>query len=142
MANGCEENCFSKFANALLSLFLLLRISQFLLKTVENGVLYISHILSKNNIEVGDLDVTMSRSVSCARESWSIGKQSHHLIVEDMTEVINSASSYLNCLCSIVYSRGKARLGRYWEEWNVAPPPFCIDDRTSVASLSIHSFGL
>jgi hypothetical protein len=64
VANGCKENTFSKSANAWVSLFLLLRTSQSLLNTVEKEDLYISHILSKNNIEVGDLDVTMSRSVS------------------------------------------------------------------------------
>ena len=141
MANGCKANSFSKLSNATESLFLLLRTSQLLLNTVEKGVLYISHILSKNNIEVGDLDDTMSRSVSWASESSSAGNRSQHLSVEDMMEVSRSVSSYRNGLGVILYSRGNMRSGRYLEERNVALSPLIIVDRTSLASSSIHILG-
>jgi len=45
------------------------------LKTVEKGVTYISHILSRNNMEDGDLDDDMmSMSESCRSEASSDGK--------------------------------------------------------------------
>lgn len=74
MANECKENFFLKFSNEFVSLVLLLCMSQLLLNMVENGVLYMSQILSKNNIEVRELDDTISRSPSWASESWSWGK--------------------------------------------------------------------
>jgi len=142
MANGCKANSFSKLSNAATSLFLLLRTSQLFLNTVEKGVLYISHILSKNNIEVGDLDDTMSRSVSWASESSSVGNRSQHLSVEDMMEVSRSVSSYRNGLGVILYSRGNIRSGRYLEERNVALSPSSIVNWTSLVSSSIHILGL
>ena len=51
-------------SSAKVSLGLLFRMCQLLLNTVEKGVWYISHILSKNKTEEGDLDDMMSMSVS------------------------------------------------------------------------------
>ena len=53
-----------RLSNALTSFRLLLRMSHLLLNMVEKGVLYISHILSRNKIEGGEFVVTMSRRVT------------------------------------------------------------------------------
>jgi len=64
MLKGCEAKAFLKFSNDLVSLLLLLLVCQSFLNTVEKGVRYISHILSKNKIEGRELAVMISRSTS------------------------------------------------------------------------------
>ena len=126
MANGCKANSFSKLSNATESLFLLLRTSQLLLNTVEKGVLYISHILSKNNIEVGDLDDTMSRSVSWASKSSSVGNRSQHLSVENMMKVSRGAiiiSKWFRCHLVLVLM-GEYKVREVFERVEHCTDPF------------------
>ena len=63
MAKGWHANRSSKCAQDAFILVLLVFLFH-LLKKVEKGELYMSHILSKNKTDDGDLDVTMSMSES------------------------------------------------------------------------------
>src|SRR5437016_4984230 len=111
MAKECKAYSFSNISSAEMSLGLLLLAFQLLLNTVKKGVRYISHILSKNKIEEGDLEVMMSMSVSWTRDSSSAGKRSQHRSVDDTVDVTRSVSSYLNGFGAITYSRGNKSFG-------------------------------
>ena len=82
------------FSKDLLMLPLLVRPFQ-TLNTVKNGVLYISHVMSRNKIEDGDLDAIMSIRESWIRESLSEGKWSQSLNIEDIVVETISVWSYL-----------------------------------------------
>ena len=86
VANGWELNCCWSLANDL-SMFALLVHAFQTLNTVENGIAYISHILSRKNMEDGDL---MSISESWRSECSSEGKWSQSLKIDDkMVETIS-----------------------------------------------------
>ena len=64
------------------------------LNTVEKGEEYISHILSRNNMEDGDLDMTILIRESWRRENSSEGKRSQSLKMDDkVVEMILSCSN-------------------------------------------------
>ena len=64
------------------------------LNTVKKGEEYISHILSRNNMEDGDLDMTILIRESWRRENSSEGKRSQSLKMDDkVVEMILSCSN-------------------------------------------------
>ena len=64
------------------------------LNAVEKGEEYISHILSRNNMEDGDLDMTILVRESWRRENLSEGKRSQSLKMDDkVVEMISSCSN-------------------------------------------------
>jgi len=65
------------------------------LNTVENGIAYISHILSRNNMEDGDLDTTMLISESWRSDSSSDGKWSQSLKIDDKVVEMSFVWSYM-----------------------------------------------
>ena len=97
VANGWESNCCWSSASDLSMFALLVRAFQ-TLNTVENGIAYISHILSRNKTEDGDLDTMMSISESWRSESSSEGKWSQNLKINDKVVETSSVCWYLKDL--------------------------------------------
>ena len=68
-----------------------------LLNTIANGDLYMSHNLSRNNKDDGDLEVMIFISESWRMEYSSRRKLNQSLMIEDTMEMISSLWLNRNC---------------------------------------------